>query len=75
MLYAASHRVPMNPTAELWRQMMEVRFPFIKRELLRDNPARVIDLVDWRDVARAHYDIDFSAIAEDLQQVLRNKTP
>ena len=75
VLYSASHRVPMNPTAELWRQMMEVRFPFIKRELLRDNPARVIDLVDWRDVARAHYDIDFSAIDEDLQQVLRDKTP
>ena len=75
VLYSASHRVPMNPTAELWRQMMEVRFPFIKRELLRDNPARVIDLVDWRDVARAHYDIDFAAIDEDLQQVLRDKTP
>lgn len=75
VLYSASHRVPMNPTAELWRQMMEVRFPFIKRELLRDNPARVIDLVDWRVLARANYDIDFSAIDEDLQQVLRDKTP
>jgi lipopolysaccharide biosynthesis protein len=75
LLYSASHRVPMNPTAELWRQMMEVRFPFIKRELLRDNPARVIDLVDWREVARATYDADFSAIEEDLQKVLRDKTP
>jgi len=75
VLYSASHRVPMNPTAELWRQLMQVRFPFIKRELLRDNPARVIDLVDWRDVARQTYDADFSAIEDDLQRVLRDRTP
>jgi lipopolysaccharide biosynthesis protein len=75
LLYSASHRVPMNPTAELWRQLMEVRFPFIKRELLRDNPARVIDLVDWRSVARQTYDVDFSAIEDDLQRVLRDRTP
>ncbi len=75
ILYSTSHRVPMNPTAELWRQLMEVRFPFIKRELLRDNPARVIDLADWRDVARQTYDADFSAIEDDLQRVLRDRTP
>lgn len=75
LLYSASHRVPMNPTAELWRQLMEVKFPFIKRELLRDNPAGVIDLADWRDVARAQYDTDLSDIEDDLQRVLRDKTP
>lgn len=75
LLYSASHRVPMNPTAELWRQLMQERFPFIKRELLRDNPAGVIDLADWRAVARAQYGIDLSAIEDDLQKVLRDKTP
>ncbi len=75
LLYSASHRVPMNPTAELWRQLIEVRFPFIKRELLRDNPARVIDLADWREAARTTYDVDFSAIEDDLQRVLRDRTP
>jgi lipopolysaccharide biosynthesis protein len=75
ILFSASHRVPMNPTAELWRQLMEIRFPFIKRELLRDNPARVIDLADWRDVARETYNPDFAAIDDDLQRVLRDRTP
>ncbi len=76
LLSAASHRVPLNPTAELWRQLMETRFPFIKRELLRDNPARVVDVVDWQDVARETYnDADFSAIEDDLQRVLRDRTP
>ena len=75
LLYAASHRVPMNPTAELWRQLMQVRFPFIKRELLRDNPAGVIDVADWRDTVRQYYAIDLGPIEEDLQRVLRDKTP
>ncbi len=75
LLYSASHRVPMNPTAELWRQLMEVRFPFIKRELLRDNPASVIDVADWRDTVRQYYAIDLAPIEDDLQRVLRDKTP
>ena len=75
VLFSASHRVPLNPTAELWRQLMEIRFPFIKRELLRDNPARVIDLADWREVAARTYDVDFTAIEDDLQRVLRDRTP
>jgi len=75
ILYSSSHRVPMNPTAELWRQLMESRFPFIKRELLRDNPARVIDLADWRHVARQIFDADLGPIDNDLQRVLRDRTP
>ena len=75
LLDAAARRVPLNPTAELWRQLMELRFPFIKRELLRDNPVSVIDIADWRDMARANYDADLSAIEDDLQRVLRDRTP
>jgi lipopolysaccharide biosynthesis protein len=76
ILKNASNRIPMNPTAELWRQLMELRFPFIKRELLRDNPARVVDLADWREVARDAYEsADFAVIDDDLQKVLRDRTP
>jgi lipopolysaccharide biosynthesis protein len=75
LLYSASHRMPMNPTAELWRQLMIQRFPFMKRELLRDNPASVIDLADWREMAREVFDADLRAIDDDLQRVLRDKTP
>lgn len=75
LLYSASHRMPMNPTAELWRQLMQRRFPFVKRELLRDNPAGVIDLADWREMAQAVFQADLKAIDDDLQRVLRDKTP
>jgi len=75
LLYSASHRMPMNPTAELWRQLMEGGFPFLKRELLRDNPAGVIDVADWRELARETFHADLSAIEDDLQRVLRDRTP
>jgi lipopolysaccharide biosynthesis protein len=75
LLYSASHRMPMNPTAELWRQLMLRRFPLIKRELVRDNPAGVIDLADWREVAREVFQADLSVIEDDLQRVLRDRTP
>lgn len=50
-LRAASRRRGVNPTHELWRPLLESGFPFIKRELLRDNPAGVLDVQDWREIA------------------------
>jgi hypothetical protein len=42
---------PLNPTADLWRYLLQSGFPFIKKELLRDNPTRVADISEWRAVA------------------------
>ncbi len=43
----------LNPSADLWRQLLRLGFPFVKRELLGRNPARVADVGDWPDeVAR-----------------------
>lgn len=70
---AVVKRQPLNPTAELWRELIEAGFPFLKRELLRDNPARVADIADWRDVVRTHMPADISATELDLQRVLRNR--
>ena len=43
----------LNPSADLWRQLLRLGFPFVKRELLGRNPARVADMADWRaEVAR-----------------------
>jgi len=43
----------LNPSADLWRQLLRLGFPFIKRELLGRNPALVADVADWRlEVAR-----------------------
>ena len=43
----------LNPSADLWRQLLRLGFPFVKRELLGRNPARVADVADWpEEVAR-----------------------
>lgn len=73
--FANSARWPLNPTAELWRQLLEAGFPFIKRELLRDNPAGIADIVDWREVLHRQFGTDVAIIEEDLQRVLKNTSP
>jgi lipopolysaccharide biosynthesis protein len=37
-----------NPTLDGWRVLLEAGFPFLKRELLRDNPTRIAELGGWR---------------------------
>jgi len=37
-----------NPTLHGWRELLDAGLPFIKRELLRDNPAAAADLAGWR---------------------------
>ncbi len=68
-------RTPLNPTSDLWRQLLAAGFPFLKRELLRDNPTRVSDVGDWREVALAHHATDLAPIERDLQRTLKNRAP
>ena len=72
---AISHRQPLNPTSDLWRQLLHARFPFLKRELLRDNPSGVTDVVEWREEARAIADRSLDAIEKDLRRTLKNRAP
>ena len=65
--------MPMNPTAEFWRQLLVAGFPFIKRELLRNNPARVADLADWRDVVRAVSKVDLAPFEAQLRRELSDR--
>ncbi|WP_297369998.1 rhamnan synthesis F family protein [Acidocella sp.] len=69
-----AQRVPMNPTAELWRQLLLTGFPFLKRELLRDNPTRVEDLYEWQEVVRG-VGGDPAPILRDLQLMMKDATP
>jgi lipopolysaccharide biosynthesis protein len=66
---------PLNPTSDLWRQLLNAGFPFIKRELLRNNPGDVPDAADWRDVVRGRMGADTTLIERDLQRIVRNRTP
>lgn len=72
---SAVENSPMNPTTDLWRQLLVGGFPFIKRELLRDNPTNVPDVADWRSVAEENSTIDLTPILVDLQRTLRNRAP
>ena len=45
-------RRPLNPTSDLWRQLLQTGYPFLKRQLLRENPSGVLDIAEWRDELR-----------------------
>ena len=66
-------RRPLNPTSDLWRQLIQAGFPFVKRELLRDNPSEVSDIADWREEVRARFGVVPEAIERDLRRVMRNR--
>lgn len=53
-LHAARKR---NPSLTIWRELIDAGFPFLKIQLLRDNPARA-DIRDWESViASQQYDV------------------
>ncbi len=70
-----ARRVALNPTSDLWRQLLLAGFPFIKRELLRDNPTRVEDVGDWVEVVRDQLGADPGPILQDLRLMLKGGAP
>ena len=72
---AVAERVALNPTSDLWRQLLHAKFPFLKRELLRDNPSGVPDVAEWRDVAAQFKATHLAPIERDLQRTLKNRAP
>ncbi len=75
MRQAIALRYPLNPTSDLWRQLLRARFPFLKRELLRDNPSNVADVVEWREQAAEIADRSLDPIERDLRRTLKNRAP
>ena len=70
-----ARRVALNPTSDLWRQLLLSGFPFIKRELLRDNPTKVEDVGDWVEVVRDSLAADPEPILQDLRTMLKGGAP
>jgi hypothetical protein len=68
-------RTALNPTSDLWRQLLSAGFPFIKRELLRDNPTDAPDVMEWREVVAQTSGADITTIERDLQLAVRNIAP
>lgn len=47
-----------NPTHHLWRELLAEGFPYIKIQLLRDNPQR-LNLTNWQEALKnAHADVE-----------------
>lgn len=72
---SVTSRVALNPTSDLWRQLLMSGFPFIKRELLRDNPTNVEDVGDWAEVVREVLAADPEPILLDLRTMLKGGAP
>lgn len=68
-------RRPLNPTSDLWRQLLQTGYPFLKRELLRTNPSGVLDIAEWRDELERSIGADPEMIDADLKEVLRDRAP
>lgn len=73
--HGAVSRRPLNPTSDLWRQLLRSGYPFLKRELLRDNPSGVLDIGDWRDEVEKATGVNMEMIDADLKEVMRNRAP
>jgi hypothetical protein len=75
VLNLALRHVPLNPTADLWQVLIEQGCPFLKRELLRDNPARVVGVAAWSSLIGRINRSDRDVILRDLELSLKNRSP
>jgi len=64
---AAMWKRSVNPTHVFWRELIESGFPFVKVELLRDNPIAQ-DISDWPQVL-VKYGGDIETIAKHLESI------
>ncbi len=48
-LFPNDQNMTGNPTLTRWRELTERGFPYLKAQLLRDNPHEA-DIADWRSV-------------------------
>jgi len=75
VLEIALRHVPLNPTADLWQVLIEQGCPFLKRELLRDNPSRVPGIAAWYSLVGRVDGSGRDVILRDLEQSLKNRSP
>ena len=66
--------IPLNPTHFLWGTLIAMGCPFLKRELLRDNPARIPGVLRWEKVVRSVSDYDPDLIIRDLEMSMRERS-
>ena len=68
LVNAITYRQSLNPTHFFWDVLItQCGMPFIKRDLLRRNPARIPGLLDWEDVVGGLDVADLQPIRDHLQ--------
>jgi len=66
--------LPLNSSHYFWDHLItRMGCPFLKRELLRDNPARIPGLVHWQEVIQSASKYDTDLIVRHLERSLRNR--
>jgi hypothetical protein len=65
----------LNPSVDLWRQLIQAGYPFLKRELLLRNPTRVADVFEWEEVVSEAMTVDPHPLAEEIRRSLGEKLP
>ena len=75
ILDLALRQIPLNPTAHLWQFLLESGVPFIKRELLRSNPARIAGVTAWSPLVRQIDRQSHAVILSDLEKSIKNRAP
>lgn len=72
---AINHGTPLNPTHFFWDYMIaQMDFPFLKRDLLQKNPARIPLLAYWERVIQQASDYDTGLIVSHLELALKKRS-
>lgn len=74
-LRSAAQRRAANPMIDLWLLLAEAGCPFLKRELVRDDPTQVPDLFVWHRIVQDRAPALYREIVEDLKRVMRRAAP
>ena len=67
LLLGETYRGPNNPTHYHWDRLVEeLRCPFLKIQLVRDNPRSVQTIARWREVVSTATDFDIRMIEDHI---------
>lgn len=75
VLRAAAQRCAMNPVIDMWLILADAGSPFVKRELLRDDPTSLPDLAAWHGIVRTRAPALYNEIIADLKRIMRRAAP
>ena len=71
---AVEQGIPLNPAHAFWAHLIaRMGCPFVKRELLRDNPVRIPGLIHWEALIRSVSDYNTDLIARHLELTVRRR--